>query len=157
MAIGALLTWYFIAEATIETESPQDASEIALKAIEVAQNPKIENHFFEVLFRMLLAKANMAASDFDLAKIHIKTAIDVAKKYGLNDLLSRSYLLYGKYFQELGLAQSDTQTEYLKGAREMFELSSNLVKQTHNTHVQVELEQAKSVLKSFISTNKIRI
>lgn len=157
MAIGALLTWYFIGEATMETESPQEASEIALKAIEVAQNPKIENHFFEVLFRMLLAKANMAASDFDLAKIHIKTGIDIAKKYGLNDLLSRLYLLYGKYFQELGLAQSETQTEYLKGAKEMFELSGNLVKQTHNTHVQVELEQAKNVLKSFLSTNKIRI
>lgn len=157
MATGALLTWYFIAEATIQTEGPHAAAEIAQKAIEVAQNPKIQNFFFETLFRMLLAKTSLATSDFDSAKMHITTAIDIAKKYGMNDILSRLYLLYGKYFQEMGLANSDEQIEYLKGAKEMYALSGNLLKQTHNTHVQAELEQAKGILKSFISANEIKL
>jgi tetratricopeptide (TPR) repeat protein len=40
-AIGALLTWYLIAEA-----DPQNALEIIINALEVAKNPQIDNHTF---------------------------------------------------------------------------------------------------------------
>ena len=157
MAIGALLTWYFIAEATIQTEGAKAASEIAVKALDVAQNPKISNYFFEILFQMLLAKTHMETSDFESAKMYIKKSIDIAKQYNMNDILSRLYLLYGKYFHEMGIANTEEQAEYLKGAKEMFGIASNLIKQTHNIHVQVELEQAKSILKSFVTANKISL
>ena len=154
MAIGALLTWYLIAEAKIETAA-YEAADIAAKALEVAQNPKIDNYFFAVLLKIVLAKASMKTSDYTTAKINITDAIKVAKQYGMNDLLSRLYLLYGKYFQELGLSQSDEQKKYLEGSKKMYEFSENLVKQTKNSHVHIELEQAKNVLKSFAGVNGV--
>jgi hypothetical protein len=75
----------------------------------------------------------------------------------MNDQLSRLYLLYGKYFQELGLAQSDEQKEYIEGAKKMYEFAENLVKQTKNSHIHIELEQAKGVLKSFATVNGIAL
>ena len=155
LAIGALLTWYLIADATIQTEGPYAAAEIANQALDVANNPKIDNYFFAVIFRIILAKTSMAISDMESAKIHIKEAIEIAKKYGMNDILSRLYLLYGKYFQEMGLAQSPEQKKYLEGSKKMYELAENLIKQTKNTYVHVELEQAKSVLQSFVKVNGI--
>lgn len=46
MALGALLTWYLIADTTLDTEGPKKAMEIAEQALAVAQNPKIDNYFF---------------------------------------------------------------------------------------------------------------
>ena len=154
MSYGALLTWYFIAEATLQKEGPSSALEIAAKSLEVAQNPKINNYFFTALFEMQLGEINIKITDFDSAKIHITKAIQIAKKYGMNDILSRLYLLYGKYFYKLASTKPIEQKQYIKTATKMYELCANLIKQTHNTHIQIKLEQAKGLLKSFLATNK---
>jgi tetratricopeptide (TPR) repeat protein len=46
---GALLSWYLIAKA-----DPENAAEVALKALEAAQDPKIDNMFFANLFNKIL-------------------------------------------------------------------------------------------------------
>ena len=54
IALGALLSWYLIAEATMVTESPKNAIEIASQALEIAQNPQINNTYFIVLLKTLI-------------------------------------------------------------------------------------------------------
>lgn len=157
MALGALLTWFLIADAALILEGPHNAIEVAQQALEVAQNPKIDNYFFAVLLRIVIAKACITISDYDTAKIHIETAINVTRKFGMKDLLSRLYLLYGKYFQEIGLVKGPQQMEYLEGAAKMYERASDVVKITRNNHVHVSIEKAKSVLKSFCQLNHISI
>lgn len=157
MALGALLTWYLIAEATLVTEGPHQALDIASQALNVAQNPKINNHFFAILLQMVMAKATLAVSDFESTKIHLENAIITARQYGLNDLLSRLYLAYGKYFQELGLITSQRQKDYLTGAAKMYEKASEIVKITRNNCVHLDIQKAKAVLKTFCQLNKISI
>lgn len=158
MALGALLTWYLIADATIITEGPQQAHDIASQALQVAQNPKINNHFFTILLQMVLAKACIGLSDFESAKINLENAIITARQYGLNDLLSRLYLQYGQYFQELGLIKSEKQRSYLNGAAKMYEKASEIVKTiTKNNCIHLEIQKAKAVLKTFCQLNKISV
>ena len=157
MALGALLTWYFISEATLVTEGPKNALEIAQQALEVAQNPKIDNYFFTVLFKMVIAKCCITLSDFDTAKIHIENAIFIAKKFSMNDLLSRLFLLYGTYFQEIGLVKSAQQLEYLQAAEKMYKQAENTIKSTENKYVYNELQKAKGVLTSFCRINCIKL
>ena len=157
MALGALLTWYLISEATLVTEGPKNALEIAEQALEVAQNPKIDNYFFTVLFKMVIAKCCMTLSDFDTAKIHIENAIFTAKKFNMNDILSRLFLLYGNYFQEIGLIKSPQQLEYLQAAEKMYKKSETIIKQTENRYVYSELKKAKDILKSFCRMNYIKL
>ena len=157
MGLGALLTWYLIADATLITEGPHAAIEIAEQALDVAQNPKISNYMFIVLFKMVIAQASIVISDYETAKIHIENAIIMASKFNMKDILSRLYLLYGKYFQEIGLLKTDKQTEYLKGSQKMYEKATDVVKQTRNNCVYVEIEKAKNVLKSFCQLNNISI
>ena len=157
MALGALLTWYFISEATLVTEGPKNALEIAQQALEVAQNPKIDNYFFTVLFKMVIAKCCITLSDFDTAKIHIENAIFIAKKFSMNDLLSRLFLLYGTYFQEIGLVKSAQQLEYLQAAEKMYKQAENTIKSTENRYVYNELQKAKGVLTSFCRINYIKL
>ena len=157
MALGALLTWYLIAEGALVTEGPYAAQEIASQALEVAQNPKIDNYFFTILLKTIIVKAAMATSDFETAKMNLESAIMLAKKFNLNDLLSRLLLLYGKYFQEIGLLSSPQQQEYLNGAAKMYFKASEYVRQTRNNYVHIEIQKAKNVLKSFCQLNNIKL
>lgn len=157
MALGALLTWYLIADATIFTDGPYEAQEIASQAVEVAKNPKIDNYFFTVLLEIVIAKSFMATSDYESAKIHIEEGLALAKKYNMNDLLSRLYLLYGKYLQEIGAVRSGEQKDYLEGAQKMYELAENLVRQTKNNIIHVEIEKSKNILLSFTRMNGIKL
>lgn len=157
MALGALLTWYLIADAALVTEGPYAAQEIASQALEVAQNPKIDNYFFAILLKMVIAKACITMSEYETAKINLESAIAQAKKFNLNDLLSRLYLLYGKYLQEIGLVKSVHQAEYLTGAVKMYDMASKLVQQTRNNYVHINIQKAKNVLKSFCQLNNIKL
>ena len=157
MGLGALLTWYLIADATLVTEGPHAAIEIAEQALDVAQNPKMSNYMFVILLKMIIARASIVISDYETAKIHIENAIIMASKFNMKDILSRLYLLYGKYFQEIGLLKTDKQAEYLKGAEKMYEKATNVVKQTRNNCVYMEIEKAKNVLNSFCQLNNISI
>lgn len=157
MALGALLTWYLIAEATLDVEGPHAAIEIASQALDVAQNPKINNYFFIILLKMVITKASIVISDYETAKIQIENAIILASKFNMKDILSRLYLLYGKYFQEIGLLKTERQPDYLKGASKMYEKATELVKQTKNNCVYIEIEKAKNVLKSFCQLNSIQV
>lgn len=75
MALGALLSWYLIAEATLVIENPKNSIEIASQALEIAQNPRINNTFFIVILKILLAKAYIDLSDYETAKINIESAL----------------------------------------------------------------------------------
>lgn len=157
MAIGALLNWYLIADATLVTSGPAAAQEIAMQALEVAENPKIDNYYFGVLFKMIIAKCAITTGDFELAKMYVETGIQTAKRYNMNDLLSRLFLVYGKYFQELGLNNSPNQTEYLTASAKMYSKATELVKLTRNNIVHIEIEKAKNVLKIFCQKNEIKL
>ena len=157
MSAGALLTWYFISETTLNTEGPKAALEIAEQALEVAQNPKIDSYFFTILFKTVIAKCAITNSDFETAKIHIENAILIARKYNLKDMLSRLYLLYGKYFQEIGLIKSPQQIEYLQAADKLYTKSKEIIEQTKNKYVYSDLKKSQSVLKSFCQLHSIEM
>jgi len=157
MAMGALLAWYLIADTTLNTEGPQNAVEIAEQALEVAQNPKINNYFFTILLKTVIAKCAITNSDFETAKIHIEGAILLARKFNMKDMLSRLYLLYGKYFQELGLMKSPKQVEYLQASDKLYKQAKELIEQTKNKYVYKDLKKAQSVLGSFCKLHSIEI
>lgn len=154
IALGALLTWYLIAEATLVAETPKNAIEIASQALEIAQNPRINNTFFIVMLKILIAKAYIEDSDYESSKINLESAMLLAKKYNQNDLLSRIYLLYGKYYQDLGTVQSQKQGEYLKAAAKMYEQAMDIAGQkTKNTFIKNQIEEQKKILMSYCDLN----
>ncbi|MBR1424111.1 AAA family ATPase [bacterium] len=158
MAFGALLTWYLIAEATIITENPKNAVDIANQALEIAQNPRINNFFFVVKLKIILALAHIELSDFETAKMDIETAIKTAKKYNMNDLLSRLYLLYGSCYQDIGSRETQIQPEYLKGAVKMYDKALDIVNQkTGNPYIKKYVQDKKQILQTFCQHNNIQL
>jgi len=154
-AIGAILSWYLISEASITIENSENAIDTAQRALEIAQNPAICNYFLIVLLNLILARCNMEISDFENAKIYLEKGLAVAKKYNMNDLLSRIYLLYGDYYRLLGLVTSQSQKEYLKGSQVMYGRASELITQNGNIYLKKQIDDSLNKLNSYCSLNGI--
>ena len=150
------MTWYLIAEATIIAENPKNAIDIANQALEIAKNPKINNYFFIVKLKIILALAYIEISDFETAKINIEKAIKIAEKCNMNDLLSRLFILYGSYYQDLGTVDSHDKSEYIKGALKMFDKALEIVThKTGNPYVKQYAQDKKQMLLSYCQMNGI--
>lgn len=156
-AIGALLTWYLIAQANLITEGPEKSLEVAQKALEVAQGPKINNYFFMVLYNEVIAEAYMAKSDYESAKVHIEKAIMIARKFELLNLLADLYLLYGKYLQDIALVKSESKFDYVEGASKMYKKAYMIAQGIKNNYILGKIDKAKAVLNSFCQLNGITL
>ena len=158
MALGALLTWYLIADATIVTENSKSAIDIATQALEVAQNPNIDNLFFIANLKIVLAKAYISLADYETAKINIEFALSAAKKYKMQDLLSKIYLLYGDYYMDMGSIDSPNRADYLRGSAMMYEKAMEIVvKDTQNSYIKDAVSSQKSRLNDFCQSNGIKL
>jgi len=154
-AIGALLTWYLIAEANLVAEGPEKSLDVSMKALDVAQSPKINNYLFMILFNKIIAEACMVQADYELAKIHIEKAISIARKFELTNLLGELYLLYGKYLQDVALVQTDSQIDYIIGASKMYKKAELMAQSIKNNYILTQVEKSKTVLNSFCQLNNI--
>ena len=156
LAFGALLCWYLIAEATVIAGSTKEAIDTANRALDIAQNPNINNLFFAAELRLLLAKAYIKISDYESAKMNIDFALALSKKYGMNDLLSKVYLVYARYYQDLGTIQSPNQMEYLKGAKTMYERAlETVVKHSRSVYMKDTITENRNMFDAFCEANEI--
>jgi tetratricopeptide (TPR) repeat protein len=147
MALGALLAWYLIADATIVTENSKSAIDIASQALEISLNPNIDNYFFAANLRYILGSAYMNIADYSSAKIHIEEGLRLAKKCNMFDMMSRLFLLYGTYYYDIGKIATENQIEYLRGSAVMFEKAMTyVVKETKNQHIKDSISKAKERL-----------
>ena len=154
LAIGALLCWYLIAEATIIASSTHEAIDVAQRALDIAQNPAINNYFFNVSLKLLLAKAYMKDADYESANMNLESALAMSQKYGMNDLTSKVYLVYARYYQELSTADSPNRPDYLKGAKTMYERAMNVVvNQTRSVYMKETIEENQRQFEQFCSLN----
>lgn len=154
-AIGALLTWYLIAEAKLVIEGPEKSLEVSQKALEVAQNPKINNYLFIIMFNKVIAEAFMVQADYEMAKVHIEKAILIARKFELLNLLSDLYLLYGRYLQDIALIKTEAQVDYVTGASKMYKKALLIAQGIKNNYLLTQIEKSKTVLNSFCQLNGI--
>lgn len=131
-AIGVLLAWYLISEVTLLTESPAKSLEYSLKALDIAQSPKIQNYYFITQFNKVIGEAYLASQDYESAKVYIESAIGIARQFELHDILTELYFLYGKYLQELATIKSNSQKDYALSALKMYDKATNLSQSLDN-------------------------
>src|SRR5574344_674420 len=156
-AIGALLCWYLISEANLVAEGPEKALEVARKALEVAQSPRINNYLFITLYNKAIAEACIVQGEYELAKVHIEQGILIARKFELLSVLTDLYLLYGKYLQDLAVVNKETNKEYILGSAKMYKRALDVANKNKNPYLISCAQKAQTVLKSFCEMNNIII
>ena len=156
-ALGVLMSWYFIAELTLLTAGPEKSLEYSLKALDIAQSPKIQNYYFITQFNKIIGEAYLALQDFDSAKAYIESGIGIARQFDLLDILSELYFLYGKYLQELATIKSDSQRDYASSAFKMYDKAVNLAQKLHNSVLVSVVMSANTELRRYCQKNDIHI
>lgn len=156
-ALGVLMSWYFISEVTLLTAGAEKSLEYSLKALDIAQSPKIQNFYFITLFNKIIGEAYLAIQDYDSAKAYIESAIGIARQFDLLDPLSELYFLYGKYLQELSTIKSDSQRDYAVSAFKMYDKSVNLAQNLHNGNLVSTVMAANTELRRYCQKNGIVI
>lgn len=156
-ALGVLIAWYYISEVTLLTAGAEKSLEYSLKALDIAQSPKIQNFYFITQFNKIIGEAYLALQDYDSAKAYIESAIGIARQFDLLDILSELYFLYGRYLQELATIKSDSQRDYAVSAFKMFDKSVNLAQNLQNGLLVSTVMTSNTELRRFCQKNGIVI
>ncbi|MCD8377393.1 MAG: hypothetical protein LUB59_01245, partial [Candidatus Gastranaerophilales bacterium] len=125
-AVGVLLGWYLTAEATIMVDK-QQALDIALKALSIAQKPEICNHYFALLFDKLICKIYLSLKDYDSARIYIDRALAIAKGYDIQYQLAKLYIMSGDCLREAAGNSNDKKDNIVK-AHQLYQKAAELNK-----------------------------
>lgn len=156
-ALGVLISWYFISEITLLTAGAEKSLEYSLKALDIAQSPKIQNFYFITQFNKIIGEAYLALQDYDSAKAYIESAIGIARQFDLLDILSELYFLYGKYLQELSAIKSESQRDYAVSTFKMYDKSVNLAQNLGNNNLVSAVMAANTEFRRYCQKNGIII
>ncbi len=155
VATGVLLCWYLIAQIKLVLSGTQFALDIAVKALDIAQGPNINNYYFMALFNKLIGEIYMAKQDFESAKVYIEKSIFIAKQFSLEYILVYDYILFAKFYQELALPKSSFRINYIKQSLKMFQLAKNAGIVSSHAFLQKKIKEELSLLTSFCKLNGI--
>ena len=87
--------------------------------------------------------------------MYIEKTIMLAKKYDLQFILVKAFLLCAKLYQELALPKTSSRSTYIKNALKMFQNAKNVPIVAEQTALQKRIKQELNILTSFCKLNGI--
>ena len=125
VAIGALLSWLLIIQMKMD-DNDDTALSTALKSLEIAQSPKINNFIFTIYFQKCLAEIYLGKQDYNSVKMYLEQAIVLAKQQDLKYQLVELYITYGDFMQEFMKSSNDYTETNVNMIVEMYE-NANII------------------------------
>ena len=157
IAIGALLCWYLIAQISLTVDGADKALDIASKALEVAQNPKINNYNSMVYLQKFIAEVFIIKGDLDATKMYLEKALLIAKQFGLKYAQVELYLAFAKYLEELLSVRIVNKSENAKNALNMYEYALSIAIDLDLENLIAKVNKSKSSFKTYCQLNAIDI
>lgn len=155
IALGALLTWYFLADICLKIFDVDKALEIALNALEVAKNPKINSYYFQVMYKRLIAEIYLLKNDYSVAKMYLDKALLITKKFNLEYLNIQLYDFHAKYHIEMFKSGNDGGSSPLVNAKKLYEKAITLASHLGLLNVVDELKKEYQSLLTFAQLKKV--
>ena len=120
IATGALLCWLLISKLSLVTNGVDFALDVALKALDVAKGPKINNYIMMITLKQLIADMYMIKNDFEAAKMYLEKAMLIAQNNDLKFMQMLLYESFAKYNAEMINVFKDNAQDYALAAAEMY-------------------------------------
>lgn len=157
IATGALLCWYFIATNTLTIDGADKALDIASRALDVAQNPKINNYNFIVYLQKFIAEIYIIKGDLDATKMYLEKALLIAKQFGMSYAQVELYLAYAKYLEEVISIKVVNKSEVAQNTLQMFEYATSIAVDLDLGNMITEVNKEKAAFKTYCQLNSIDI
>lgn len=157
IAIGALLCWYLIAQITLTSEGADKSLDIALKALEVAQNPKINNYNFIIYLQKFIAEIYIIKGDLDATKMYLEKALLVAKQFGLKYAQVEIYIAFAKYIEEVISVKVVNKSQTAQKALEVYDYALSIAVELDIPTLTAKVNKSKSAFKTYCQLNSIEL
>ena len=154
---GALISWLFISEINLRTGSADSAENMALKALEVAQNPKFSQYHISIYLQKLIAEINIEKGDFDAAKMYIEKAMLIAKQFDLELAKFELYKLYIRLLRQLLMNASVDVVETANKINLYYKLSIASLKKIHLAAVLNDIQEEYESFINYCNKNSIAL
>ena len=132
-------------------------TKIALKALDVAKNPKISNYYFMVLYKKLIAEIFLIKGDMESAKMYIEKALRITKKYNMKLLKVSVYQLYAKYLEEMVSKKPQNAVTYAQNAITAYKKALSLAQALEIDALTEDVQRNLNSFKTFCQLNNIKI
>ena len=129
--------------------------EIALNALEVAKNPKINSYYFQVMYKRLIAEIYLIKNDYSVAKMYLDKARLITKKYNLEYLNIQLYDFQAKYHIEMFKSGNDGGSSPLVNAKKLYEKAITLASKLGLLNVVDEMKKEYQSLLTFAQLKKV--
>ena len=157
IALGALLNWYFLADICLKIFDVDKALEIALNALDVAKNPKINSYYFQVMYKRLIAEIYLIKGDCGVAKMYLEKSMLITKRYNLEYLNIQLYDFYAKYHIEMFKTGKDGGSSPLVSAKKLYEKAITLASKLGLMNLVDELKKEYQSLLTFAQLKKVEL
>ncbi|MCR5260206.1 MAG: hypothetical protein K6C94_00025 [Candidatus Gastranaerophilales bacterium] len=117
---GALISWLFIAQNNMMTDGIENAEHVAMKALEVAQNPKFSQYHLAVYLQKLIAEINLTKGDAASAKMYLEKGMLTAKQFGLDLAQIELYRTYAQFLGYMMTQDSAHQADFADKANKIY-------------------------------------
>ncbi len=155
VAIGALLSWLLIVQLTVESGDDEKALNTAMKSLEIAQSPKINNYFFIIYFQKYIAEIYLRKGDFTAAKMYFEKAVMIAKQFNLKYQMIELYAAYGNYMKEFVKSSKNYSQNNINLINEMYEKAYSFAEELDLNNMKDKVSELKSDFKTFCQLNSI--
>ena len=157
IAVGALLTWYLMADLCLKWSDSDKALLIATNALDVAKNPKINSFYYQVMFKRLIAEIYLIKGDFAAAKMYLDKSLLITKKFNLEYLNIQLYDFYAKYHIEMFEAGRDSGSSPLVAAKKLYEKAITLASRLGLLNIVEDLKKEYQSLLTFAQLKKVAL
>lgn len=157
IATGALLCWFLIAQITLTVEGADKALDIASKALEVAQNPRINNYNFMVYLQKFIAEIYIIKGDLDATKMYLEKALLIAKQFGMKYAQVELYLAFAKYIEEVISIKVVNKSEFAQNALKMYEYALSMAIELDLENLISMVNKQKAAFRTYCQLNSIDI
>lgn len=155
IALGALLTWFFLADLALKLSDTEQSLMVAINALDVAKNPKINSFYFQVMFKRLIAEIYLIKGDYVAAKMYLEKSLLITKKYNLEYLNIQLYDFYAKYHIEMFKSGNDGGSSPLVAAKKLYEKAITLASRLGLMTVVEDLKKDYQSLLTFAQLKKV--
>lgn len=141
IALFAIPGWAILSKIQAAMEDYGQAVSIAQQALDVASKPQIQNNYYIVFMKKLLGEYFAAQNDFEMAKMHLEEAVELAKA---NDLL----FMQGKLYLDLAKIHLDNPEESNDIAIKIIDAAQEISVSIESKFLQNKIEQLKSQIEA---------
>ena len=150
-----LLFGFLIIKIAIEMDDDDKALNTAMKSLEIAESPKINNYIFAIYFNKYIAEIYLKKGDLTASKMYFEKAVVCARENKLKYQLVDLYLSYGAYVREAMRVSKEYSSANIGMANDTYDKAIEIAQELQLKNLINKTMKIKNEFRTFCQLNSL--